>query len=187
MGGLAMMAGLILLGHHRRLVRADDWWSRPGCCERAPVLPGDPDPDPGRGLHQVGAVPVPFLAAQRDGRADARQRLSALRHDGQGRRLPDGAAGPDPGRDGGLDGDAGVVRRRHRSAGRSSWRSRQTDLKRILAYTTVTALGQLTMLLGIGGTYAVGDFAVYLLAHACTRARCSWASARWITRPARAM
>jgi multicomponent Na+:H+ antiporter subunit A len=44
---------------------------------------------------------------------------------------------------------------------------RQTDLKRILAYTTVTALGQLTMLIGIGGTYAVETFTVYLLAHAC--------------------
>ena len=44
---------------------------------------------------------------------------------------------------------------------------RQTDLKRILAYTTITALGQLTMLIGIGNTYAVETFAVYLLAHAC--------------------
>ncbi|UEM04469.1 putative monovalent cation/H+ antiporter subunit A [Skermanella rosea] len=44
---------------------------------------------------------------------------------------------------------------------------RQTDLKRILAYTTITALGQLTMLIGIGSVYAVETFAVYLLAHAC--------------------
>ena len=44
---------------------------------------------------------------------------------------------------------------------------RQTDLKRILAYTTITALGQLTMLIGIGNTYAVETFTVYLLAHAC--------------------
>ncbi|EWY41390.1 NADH dehydrogenase [Skermanella stibiiresistens SB22] len=44
---------------------------------------------------------------------------------------------------------------------------RQTDLKRILAYTTITALGQLTMLIGIGGTYALETFTVYLLAHAC--------------------
>jgi multicomponent Na+:H+ antiporter subunit A len=44
---------------------------------------------------------------------------------------------------------------------------RQTDLKRILAYTTITALGQLTMLIGIGNAYAVETFTVYLLAHAC--------------------
>ncbi|WP_158043856.1 putative monovalent cation/H+ antiporter subunit A [Skermanella pratensis] len=44
---------------------------------------------------------------------------------------------------------------------------RQTDLKRVLAYTTITALGQLTMLIGIGSVYAVETFAVYLLAHAC--------------------
>jgi multicomponent Na+:H+ antiporter subunit A len=43
---------------------------------------------------------------------------------------------------------------------------RQTDLKRILAYTTVTALGQLVMLVGIGSTYAMEAFAAYLVAHA---------------------
>ncbi|AVZ80657.1 NADH-quinone oxidoreductase subunit I [Zoogloeaceae bacteirum Par-f-2] len=42
---------------------------------------------------------------------------------------------------------------------------RQTDLKRLLAYTTVTVLGQLTMLIGTNTPYGLQAFAVYLLAH----------------------
>lgn len=41
-----------------------------------------------------------------------------------------------------------------------------TDLKRILAYSTVSALGLLTMMLGIGTEYAVEAAAVFLLVHA---------------------
>ncbi|MBI1735385.1 MAG: putative monovalent cation/H+ antiporter subunit A [Candidatus Rokubacteria bacterium] len=43
---------------------------------------------------------------------------------------------------------------------------RQTDLKRILAYTTVSALGTLTMLLGVGTALAISAALVFLLAHA---------------------
>ncbi len=43
----------------------------------------------------------------------------------------------------------------------------ETDLKRILAYSTVSALGVLTMLLGIGTREAVVAALVYLVAHAC--------------------
>jgi multicomponent Na+:H+ antiporter subunit A len=43
---------------------------------------------------------------------------------------------------------------------------RQTDLKRILAYTTVGALGTLTMLIGAGTALTVGAAMVFLLAHA---------------------
>ena len=42
---------------------------------------------------------------------------------------------------------------------------RQKDLKRILAYTTVAALGTLTLLFGIGTTLAVKAAAVFLLVH----------------------
>jgi len=42
----------------------------------------------------------------------------------------------------------------------------QTDLKKILAYTTVSALGLLTMLLGIGTEVAVKATVVFILAHA---------------------
>jgi multicomponent Na+:H+ antiporter subunit A len=43
----------------------------------------------------------------------------------------------------------------------------ETDLKRILAYSTVSALGLLTMLLGVGTRQAVAAAIVYLVAHAC--------------------
>jgi multicomponent Na+:H+ antiporter subunit A len=42
---------------------------------------------------------------------------------------------------------------------------RQTDLKRLLAYTTVTVLGQLTMLIGSNTAYGLQAFVLYLLAH----------------------
>lgn len=42
----------------------------------------------------------------------------------------------------------------------------QSDLKRILAYSTVSALGTLTLLLGLGGPLAVQAAVAYLLAHA---------------------
>ena len=43
----------------------------------------------------------------------------------------------------------------------------ETDLKRILAYSTISALGVLMLLLGIGTPAAVVGAIVYLLAHAC--------------------
>jgi multicomponent Na+:H+ antiporter subunit A len=43
---------------------------------------------------------------------------------------------------------------------------RQTDLKRVLAYTTVSALGTLTMLIGLGTALAINAAVVFLLAHA---------------------
>lgn len=46
----------------------------------------------------------------------------------------------------------------------------QTDLKRILAYTTVSVLGTLTMLIGVGTELALKAAVVYLAAHACYKA-----------------
>jgi multicomponent Na+:H+ antiporter subunit A len=43
----------------------------------------------------------------------------------------------------------------------------ETDLKRILAYSTVSALGLLTMLIGVGTEQAMVAALVYLVAHAC--------------------
>ena len=43
----------------------------------------------------------------------------------------------------------------------------ETDLKRILAYSTLSALGVLTMLLGVGTREALVAALVYLVAHAC--------------------
>jgi multicomponent Na+:H+ antiporter subunit A len=44
---------------------------------------------------------------------------------------------------------------------------RETDLKRILAYSTIAALGVLMLLLGIGTAPAITAALVYLAAHAC--------------------
>lgn len=43
---------------------------------------------------------------------------------------------------------------------------KQTDLKKLLAYSTVSVLGTLTMLIGIGGEKAIPAMIVYLVAHA---------------------
>lgn len=49
-----------------------------------------------------------------------------------------------------------------------AWRAiAETDLKRVLAYSTVSALGLMMMLLGFGAEEAVTAAFVYLVAHAC--------------------
>lgn len=49
-----------------------------------------------------------------------------------------------------------------------AWRSvRETDLKRVLAYSTIGALGVMMLLIGLGTREAVVAGLVYLLAHAC--------------------
>ena len=40
-----------------------------------------------------------------------------------------------------------------------------TNIKKLLAYSTIMALGTLTMLLGIGTEYAMTAFVTFLLAH----------------------
>ncbi len=47
---------------------------------------------------------------------------------------------------------------------------RQTDLKRLLAYTTVAVLGQLTMLIGSNTPYGLQAFVLYLVAHSLYKA-----------------
>ncbi|WP_349236474.1 MULTISPECIES: putative monovalent cation/H+ antiporter subunit A [unclassified Devosia] len=47
---------------------------------------------------------------------------------------------------------------------------KQTDLKQILAQTTIASLGVLVLLLGLGSSYAVAGVAVYFVAHACYKA-----------------
>ena len=45
-----------------------------------------------------------------------------------------------------------------------------TDIKKVLAYSTLTALGTLTLLLGIGSEYALKAFVCYLLGHSLYKA-----------------
>ena len=168
-GGLAMLAGFVA--------------PRPGGRARTDSASSSPTPPPRAtavtvglvlvlvgAFDQVGAVPVPLLAARRDGRADAGQRLPALGDDGEGRRVPRRPV------------RAGVRARRARG-GRSCSRVglvtmiagglralRQHDLKLLLAYGTVSQLGFLFVLFGAG--HAGGDAAgcVLLLAHALFKA-----------------
>lgn len=42
---------------------------------------------------------------------------------------------------------------------------KQTDLKKLLAYSTLSVLGTLTMLIGIGNDLAIKAFMIYLIAH----------------------
>ncbi len=42
---------------------------------------------------------------------------------------------------------------------------KQTDLKKLLAYSTLSVLGTLTMLLGLGSDLAIKAFMIYLIAH----------------------
>ncbi len=71
------------VGHHQPVGDGVE----PGVDRRASVLRRDRGPDAARRVHEVGAGAVSFLAAERDGGADAGQRLSALGDHGQGRRL----------------------------------------------------------------------------------------------------
>ena len=52
----------------------------------------------------------------------------------------------------------------------SVWAMRQTDLKLMLAYTTVMALGLMTMLIGIGTPEAITAAMTFLLVHAFYKA-----------------
>lgn len=47
---------------------------------------------------------------------------------------------------------------------------RQSDLKRLLAYSTLSVLGTLVMLLGIGSKIAIKAFFIYLIAHSLYKA-----------------
>ncbi|EPX87841.1 NADH:ubiquinone oxidoreductase subunit 5 (chain L)/Multisubunit Na+/H+ antiporter, MnhA subunit [Rubellimicrobium thermophilum DSM 16684] len=92
------------------------------CCRgtraRASGLSACPDPDPARSPDQVGPVPLPFLAAAGDGRADAGFGLSAFGNAGEGGGVP---AGPALAR---ARGDRGLVldRRHGRSRDAAAWR-----------------------------------------------------------------
>ena len=86
-GGLAMLGGLRPARPGRRHLPAA---ASPGATpdRQATAVDRRAGARAPRRVHQVGAVPVPLLAAGGDGRADAGQRLPALGDDGEGRRVP---------------------------------------------------------------------------------------------------
>ena len=123
-------------------------------------------PDPLRGLHEIGPGALPLLAAERNGGAHAGERLPPFRHDGEGRRVPDRAD------DARIVGSTPVWTTAVTVAGAATmvlgaYRAvQETDLKRVLAYSTLSALGVLTMLLGVGTRDTIIAALVYLVAHA---------------------
>ena len=88
LGGLVMLIGVVLLvvetgtSSISQIMADAPTGPRRRCRARA---------DPGRRAQQVGDLPVPLLAARRDGRAHPGERLPARRGDGEGRHLPDRA------------------------------------------------------------------------------------------------
>ena len=119
-----------------------------------------------RGLRQVGAVPAPRLAARRDGGADARLRADPRGHDGHG---------------GGLHGRSlqrllpALARRHARRGGRGGFTAlfaatiglAQNDIKKVLAYSTVSQLGYMFLACGVGA-FTAGMF--HVMTHAFFKA-----------------
>ena len=91
-GGLAMLAGLIIIGQAGGTYRISELLVDPPTRRRGQCRPRA---RADRCVHQVGAGAVQQLAAGGDGRADPGERLPALGHDGEGGRLPGGAPGAD--------------------------------------------------------------------------------------------
>ncbi len=63
---------------------------------------------------------------------------------------------------------------------------RQTDLKLMLAYTTVASLGLLVMMTGFGTPHALESAALYLIAHALFKGALFMVAGRSTTRRGRA-
>ena len=91
-GGLCLFAGVLLLGHIVGSYDLDQVLASGDAIRSHALYVPALRADPSRRPHKKRAVPVPFLAAARDGRSDAGFGLSAFGDDGEGRRVPAGAA-----------------------------------------------------------------------------------------------
>ncbi len=91
-GGLCLLAGVLLLGHIVGSYDLDAVLARRRRGARASALSAGAGAGAARRADQERAVPVPLLAAARDGGADAGVGLPAFGDDGEGRRVPAGAA-----------------------------------------------------------------------------------------------
>ncbi len=169
LGGLAMLVGFIMLGEHAgTLPLVGD---RRTATARRRVPGGRRAADPGRRAVQVGDAAVQLLAAGRDGGTHAGQRLPARRRHGQGRRLPGRAARAGARRRSARGGRCVQVARRGRPCCSAAGRAlRQTDLKLLLAYGTVSQLGLLIAVTGSGTPDAALAGTAMLLAHALFKA-----------------
>ena len=85
-GGLAMLAGFVLVNTETGASTFTQLADAPS--PTGTVITVAHGAAPHRRVHEVGAVPVPRLAARRDGGADAGQRVPPLRDHGDRRCLP---------------------------------------------------------------------------------------------------
>ena len=97
-GGLCLFAGVLMLGHIVGSYDLDRVLASGDVDPLASPLRSGPGPRAARRFHQERPVPVPFLAAARDGGSDAGLGLPAFGHHGEGRRF---SAGPAVAGDGG--------------------------------------------------------------------------------------
>ena len=91
-GGLCLLGGVLLLGHIAGGYELDRSAGRRSDDPRTSLVPAGAGAGAARRVHQIGAVPVPLLAAARDGGADAGVGVPALGDDGEGGGVPAGAA-----------------------------------------------------------------------------------------------
>jgi multicomponent K+:H+ antiporter subunit A len=163
-GGLALIGGMLILGNIAGSYNLTDILQQGDVDPRVRLVSARADPDPPRRVHEVGAVPVPLLASARDGRADAGVGLPAFGHDGEGGRVPDG---PHVARARGHR--RLVLHRRHHGPGHDGDGRAialfKDDLKALLAFSTVSHLGLLTMLLGFGTEIAAVVAVFHIINH----------------------
>ena len=120
---------------------------------------------PGHG-GQVGPDPAVHLAARRHGRTNPGLGADPRRHHGDGRRVPGGPAvvpvGPVARGDGGAGGGGLLT-----ALLGAVLAMVQQDLKKVLAYSTISQLGFMFLALGVG---AHGAAVFHLVTHACFKA-----------------
>ena len=91
-GGLCLFAGVLMLGHIVGSYDLDRVLAAGAADPLALTLRPGARPRSSRRADEERAVSVSFLAAARDGSADASFGLPAFSHHGESRRLPSGAA-----------------------------------------------------------------------------------------------
>ena len=112
LGGLSLLAGLLVIWRVTGVGELVRICLLPATRMReSPLYLAGTYPCARRCLHEIGAVSVPFLAAERHGGADAGFGLSAFGDDGEGRRLSGDAAQPGDRRHGGMGDDPAAFRR----------------------------------------------------------------------------
>ena len=120
-------------------------------------------------LTEKRAIPFPLLAAARHVRADAGFGLFTFRRDGEAGVFPHGAPLAGDGRHGCVDLDHAEARSVHFALGAYA-AIFQLDLKGLLAYSTISHLGLITLLLGMNSELASIAAIFHMINHATFKA-----------------